>query len=483
MGRAQIASRPVWSSLWSLGLTVACLLVAGCYRAPTPPRLFVLITVDTLRADHLGAYGSQRDLTPRLDALALESVIFTSAYSATSFTLPSVSTILTGRYPEELGIWNNESAVAASVPTLASALRQQGWRTGAVVSNFVLRASSGLAAGFDVYDDEFPQKERVRKWPERVATDTTDAFFQTLDACTAGEAPCFVWVHYQDPHGPYTPPPGHRERHLEAERDAPDGRRRLPVLPSGRGGLGAIPHYQHLNGQHEVAFYRAGYDAEVAYMDAEVGRLLNGIAVRGLVGDTLLVFTADHGEGLGEYDYWFAHGEHLIDPLVHVPLMIRAPGVPPERRDDLVAAVDLFPTVLNALGAADGDLPPLGRDLLAARAEASPSTPYLATLGAGSVRRYGIVAGDYKFIVSLNGGVWDGLLLRRGVESVNLTGPAPQIASSLRLRLNEFRDRLPVRPEIRQKFSPEDLEQLRALGYVDVPQPDAGAPSPDPPDG
>jgi len=99
------------------------------------------------------------------------------------------------------------------------------------------------------------------------------------------------------------------------------------------------------------------------------------------------------------------------------------------------------------------------------------------------VRRYGIVAGDYKFIVSLNDGVWDGLLLRRGAESVNLTGPAPQIASSLRSRLNEFRDRLPVQPEIRQKFSPEDLEQLRALGYVDVPQPDAGAPSPDPPDG
>lgn len=478
-------ARTFWrSAFWRPVPAVAfLLLVAGCSGTPASPRLFVLITVDTLRADYLGAYGSPRGLTPRLDALAEESVVFTSAYSATAFTLPSVSAILTGRYPEELGIWNNESAVPRSVPTLAAALREHGWRTGAIVSNFVLRASSGLAAGFDVYDDDFPQREAVRHWPERTAGNTTEAFFRTLDACTTGEAPCFVWVHYQDPHGPYTPPPGYRERHLEAEREAPDGRRRLPVLPSGQAGLGAIPHYQYLNQEHEVAFYRAGYDAEVAYMDEEVGRLLDGLAERGLADAALLVFTADHGEGMGEYDYWFGHGEHLMDPLVRVPLLIRTPGARPGRRDDLVAAVDLFPTVLGALGVSDGERPPLGRDLLAADAAASPSVAYLATLGAGSVRRLGIVDGDYKFIVSLHDGVWDALLFRRGNESVNLAAPAPQIASSFRARLTEFRARLPLRAEIRQEVSSEDLERLRALGYVDVPQPDPAEPSPDPPDG
>ncbi|HEY5659049.1 MAG TPA: sulfatase-like hydrolase/transferase, partial [Myxococcota bacterium] len=165
-------------TLWRSGLAVALLLfVVGCRGAPAPPTLFVLITVDTLRADYLGAYGSSRGLTPRLDALAEESVVFASAYSATSFTLPSVSAILTGRYPEELGIWVNESAVPSSIPTLATVLREHGWRTGAVVSNFVLRASSGLAAGFDVYDDDLPQREAVRPWPERTAGDTTEAFF------------------------------------------------------------------------------------------------------------------------------------------------------------------------------------------------------------------------------------------------------------------------------------------------------------------
>jgi arylsulfatase A-like enzyme len=168
---------------------------------------------------------------------------------------------------------------------------------------------------------------------------------------------------------------------------------------------------------------------------------------------------------------------------VRVPLLIRAPGARAGRRDDLVAAVDLFPTVLGALGASGGEHPPFGRDLLAAGAEASPSVAYLATLGAGSVRRFGIVDGDYKFIVSLHDGVWDGMLFRRGNESVNLAAPAPQVASSFRARLSEFRARLKSRSEIRQQLSSEDLARLRALGYVDLPQPDPAEPSLDLPEG
>jgi arylsulfatase len=458
------------------------LLIAGC-RGGAPPTLFVLITVDTLRADYLGAYGSDRGLTPNLDALARESLVFTAAYAATSFTLPSMSALLTGRYPEELGIWNNESAVPESAPTLATELRRRGWRTAAVVSNFVLRESSGLAVGFDVYDDDFPQKEAVRKWPERVATDTTDAFIRTLDACTIGtDSPCFVWVHYQDPHGPYTPPGDRRRRYLEIEQGAPDGRRLLPVQPADQAGPSGIPGYQYLEGQHQVAFYRAGYDGEVSYVDEEIGRLLAVLRERGLDGKTLIVFSADHGEGLGEGDYWFAHGAHLTDPLVRVPLLLRAPSRPPQRRDDIVAAVDLYPTVLRLLVGEKGDPPPRGRDLLAPDAATSDSVPYLATLGAGSVRRFGIVEGDYKFIISLDGGAWRGQLFRRGRESVDLAAPAPQLVASLRARLVEFRERLPARAETRQKFSPEDLEKLRALGYVDLPRADAAEPSPTPTD-
>lgn len=465
--------RTVWTPTFAAAALVAFLGLAAC--APPSPRLFVLITVDTLRADHVGAFGSDRGLTPNLDALARESVVFTEAYSATSLTLPSISALLTGRHPEELGLQNNESAVPEDVPSLGSVLRAHGWRTAAVVSNFVLRASSGLATGFDVFDDEFPQREAVRKWPERVASETTDAFLGTLDACTIGhDVPCFVWVHYQDPHGPYTPPASERDAHLERERQLPDGRLQLPVQRSGESGRGAIPRYQYLDGQREVAFYRAGYAAEVAYMDREVGRLWEGIRSRGLERQTLLVFSADHGEALGEAQYWFAHGEHLMDPFVRVPLFIRDPRTSPTRRDDPVAAVDLYPTVLALLGI-EPPGPARGRDLLAPGAASQPSTAYMATLGAGSVRRFALVEGDYKFIVSLEDDIWHGQLFRRGDESTNLAAPAPQIAGALRKRLAQVQSELELRTETHQDLTPEDLEALRALGYLDAPASDAVA--------
>jgi len=164
-------SRP---SLLAARLLLAAGLASGCGRSDAPD-LLLLISVDTLRSDHLGANGSQLGATPHLDQLAAESLVFTAAYAPASHTLPSLSALMTGRYPEEVGIVSNDSTLAASVPTLASALRGAGWRTRAVVSNWVLRRSSGLASGFDVYDDTLHQREASRPMPERVAGDTTTA--------------------------------------------------------------------------------------------------------------------------------------------------------------------------------------------------------------------------------------------------------------------------------------------------------------------
>ena len=169
-------------------LLACALLFAGC--AENPPELLLLITVDTLRADRVGAFGSRYDLTPNIDALAAESVVFETAYAAAPFTLPSVSGLMTGRHPEALGIHRNESLVPDDVPTLASELSSRGWRTQAVVSNVILRHESGIASGFDVFDDEFPQAEAVRRWPERTAADTTDAALGSLRECRDSAAPC-----------------------------------------------------------------------------------------------------------------------------------------------------------------------------------------------------------------------------------------------------------------------------------------------------
>ena len=455
-----IAAAAVWVLTFGL-------MLAACRETP-PPRLLLLVSVDTLRADELGAYGSKRGLTPHLDELALESSVFTAAYASASFTLPSITTLLTGRYPEEMGIRSNESAVPESVPTLATELSARGWRAGAVVGNFVLRRSSGLARGFARFDDDFPQREAVRNWPERIASDTTDTALEMLDDCTAlVQERCFLWVHYQDPHGPYDPPGSRRARYLEAERLAPDGGRRLPARKDSKC-FGTLPGYQLLHGRHDVAYYRAGYRAEINYMDEELGRLLDALDVRGLSERTVVVFAADHGESLGEEDSWFCHGSRLTDEEVRVPLIVRVPGRPAARREDVVSLVDLYPTLLALLEAVPVAGERLGRDLFAEGAAERASRPYLVTLRAAETTQYGLVDDGYKFIVSEREGVFDGRLHELGRESVDLSAAAPQVAARLRQKLWKLRERVaPGVSETRQELSEEDRESLRALGYLE----------------
>lgn len=448
------------------------LMLAACRETP-PPRLLLLVTVDTLRADEIGAYGSTRGLTPHLDALARESTVFTAAYASASFTLPSISTLFTGRYPEEMGVFSNESAVPESVPTLATELAARGWRAGAVVGNFVLRRSSGLARGFARFDDDFPQREAVRRWPERAASDTTDAALEMLDDCAALVAErCFLWVHYQDPHGPYDPPGSRRARYIEAERLAPDGSKELPAGTDSKG-FGAIPDYQMLDGRHDVAYYRAGYRAEINYMDEELGRLLEAVEGQDLGERTLVVFAADHGESLGEGDVWFSHGARLTDEQVRVPLIIRVPGRAPARRDEAVSLIDVYPTLLALLEGIRVAPGQLGRDLFAEGAAQLPSRPYLATLRASESSQYALVDDGYKFIVSESGGMFDGRLHELGRESVDLSAAAPQVAARLRGRLWELRKRVDRGiSETRQELSKEDRRSLRALGYLEEEHPD-----------
>jgi arylsulfatase A-like enzyme len=444
-----------------LGLCLAG--ASGCRRS-NAPELLLLISVDTLRSDRLGAHGSQLGATPNLDRLAAESVVFTAAFAPTAHTLPSISALMTGLHPEEAGIVSNDSTLAASVPTLAAALREGGWRTHAVVSNWVLRRSSGLASGFDVYDDSLHQREATRPMPERIAADTTTAALEAIRSCTAPpRARCFVWVHYQDPHGPYTPPDALRERFLELERAAPAGRLLLP-LRKDFVGLDGIPNYQALGDEREAAFYRAGYDGEVAYLDQEIGRLL---AELGKGADRAsIVFTADHGEALGEQDYWFAHGEHLTDTLVRVPLWLRVPGLPAARRADVATLLDLHATLRALAGIGPGGPGAAGRDLLAPGAAEQTSRVYLATLMGSNEPRYGWIEDGYKYVVTFREGVWQGQLFRLGGDQVDLAAPAPQIAAAMREKLAVFREQmLRPAPVVRPELSEQDRAQLRALGY------------------
>ncbi|MGH0035426.1 MAG: sulfatase [Myxococcota bacterium] len=455
--------------VWRLALAAAvlgCGGLAGCAAERERPPALLLVTVDTLRTDHLGAYGSDRGLTPHLDALAERSVVFDRAYAAAPFTVPSVSALLTGRFPEETGIHSNEVRLPDDLPTLASALQAAGWRTAAVVSNFVLRRSSGLDRGFQVFDDRMTQRELIRKWPERDAPTTTEAAVELLRQIALGDTPFFLWVHYQDPHGPYTPPDALRAAQLGRERARPGGREELALGRDHRG-LGALPTYQAIDDEREVAFYRAGYAGEVAFMDAGVGRLLDELDALGLRDSTTVVFTADHGEGLGDHDYWFAHGEYLTDELTRVPLWVAHPGLEPGRRADLVSQVDLFASLASLLGIEVDGRAPYVRDLWAPGAESGASTAYMASL-TGSIRpRVGLVRGDHKVVGTRREGRTEYTLFALGAEDRDLGGDDPALLETMVQELESLRGSLLQRRSQGQELSESDREALRALGYLD----------------
>jgi choline-sulfatase len=310
-------------------LALGCNLVSADRGGPN----VVLVTIDTLRADRVGAYGAKDVATPTLDALAARGVLFEQGMAAVPLTLPSHASILTGQYPGTHGVRHNGVFVLpAEAQTLAERFQEAGYATAAVVGAAVLDPEFGLRQGFDVYDAEFP-KERASAagFFERPAKDVTD---RALAWVAGARAPFFLWLHYYDAHAQYRPPP-----------------------------------------PFDTRFARHPYDGEVAYVDQELGRLLAGLGDERLA-NTIVAVTADHGEGLGEHGEE-SHTYFIYDSVLHVPMIIAGPGVPAGRRvAPVVANTALAPTLLaltgaKALGRTDvGDLAPLWRDGAAPSGEA-----------------------------------------------------------------------------------------------------------------
>ena len=436
-------------------------------EARTPPRNLLLITVDTLRADHLGAYGCTRGLTPHNDALAERSEVFTRAYATAPHTLPSIASLMTSRYPKEVGVTANRSTLDADAFTLAHFLSGHGFRTGAVVSNPMLKRRSGMHAGFDHYDVRLPTPEGQRALFERRAEDTTADALKMLDRLGAqDDARLFLWVHYQDPHGPYVPGDALREVHLPRELAEPDGKRMLPVSED-RHGTGAIPKYQYVAPHRQVAFYRAGYAGEVALTDREVGRLLGALEERGLTESTAILFAADHGEGLGEDDYWFAHGEYLSEPMIQVPLLLSVPGGSAGARQQVVSLIDVLPTVAGIFGL-PLEQPHRGVDLADRRRASRDRSVFFEThRPATLVPRMGVAWKGYRLVRTLGPeGPTDELTPLPDARGGAAVGEA------VAARLSEELERLAAEaagtslPDQRT-LSDEERDALRALGYLD----------------
>jgi arylsulfatase len=435
-------------------------MACGGGRPPAAAPSVLLVTVDTLRADHLGAYGFASDTSPRLDALAAESALFERAIAASSRTAPAHASMLTSRWVREhsIGHHNGSTRLAEAEPTLAAIFREAGYATAAFISNAMLQRRVGLDRGFDHYDDELPESEFNRAAFERRADRTTARASAWLSELRG--APFFLWVQYNDPHGPYAPPPPYDEHFQLA--GAPD-EAPLPVLYVQRGWFG-IPAYQALPGLRRPSQYRSRYAGEIRYFDEWLGQLL--AAAERAAGDRALavLLTADHGESLGEEDFYFSHGHATTPDLSHVPFLLRAPGVAPGRRTEIAHHVDILPTLLELAGLpipADARGIALGPAL---RGEATfPERTVFCDVGAevGAYRRdlflrarLGASLGDTR------SGTWTAYRWRAGESLV----PAAD-AEALRSDIEAYAGvRSPVAAAA--ELSAAEAEQLRALGYL-----------------
>jgi arylsulfatase A-like enzyme/Tfp pilus assembly protein PilF len=388
----------------------------------------LLISIDTLRADHLGSYG-YRSVTPALDHLAGEGVVFEQVYTPVPLTLPAHTSLFTGRNPPATGIRENGEVLPSSVPTLAEQMQAQGFQTAAFIGAFILDRRFGLARGFDQYWGEFPLHRYAGADPSTIQI-RGDQVQAAASQWIADHGPhrFFVFVHFYDLHGPYLLPASWRAR-----------------------------------------FPGRFYDGEIAYVDDLIGKLWEDLVRQGVANRTLLVITADHGEGLGEHGEQ-NHGFLLYRSTTHVPLIIRFPDrrYAGKRINTIVRLIDIAPTVCALLGVPS---PPSfqGRNLAPdISGQVRPALPaYSETLYSyrhfHTAPIYALRDNQYTFIQAPRPELYE--FRKDPVELHDLIHTNQAIANNLRGDLENLLASMAHGPQA-APASAEVLEQLKSLGYV-----------------
>ncbi len=408
-------------------------LRAGAQTPATSATNVVLITIDTLRADHVGCYGYQRVKTPNIDSLAAEGARFERAFSVVPVTLPSHTTMLTGTYPMLSGMHDfSGNKLSSQQPTLASVLREAGYVTGAVVGSAVLDSRFGLNRGFDFYYDHFDFSrldEANLDEMERPGNVVADVALDWLGQ--NAQKKFFLWMHLYDPHYPYRPP----------------------------------EPYAHEYADHP-------YDGEIAFADEQVGRLVRFLKEKNLYRNTLIIVSGDHGESLGEHGEK-THGFFIYNATMRVPLIIRLPGnTAPRTVADPVSLVDLMPTVLAALGM-EIPSPVQGKSLVPAiredkgdRNRSLYGETYLPRLHFDWSELRGTENTKYHFIDAPRPELYD--LTKDPGELHNLFAEKKAVAEEMRVKLAGLIREYSAGKEMAEKtgLDPAMMERLKALGYA-----------------
>lgn len=325
--------------------------------AKDKPKSVIIVTLDALRADHVGCYGYPLDTTPTLDRLASQSIVFDYAFCPMAATDPSHTSLLTGKYTRfhSIGFHNGDRQLNHEQEvTLPLIFKDLGYQTAAFVSILPLYKKIGLDLGFDLYDDNMPDLREL-KVLRRNADQTAAAVINWIGEHQAD--PFFVWVHFSEPHGPFYPPEPYNNTFVgNPHYGNPVS---LPAVADNA--EGGIPEYQLLKAsrgvdsqlvdyERDARYYTAQYDGNIRFVDAHLEMLINKLKEWHLYDDTLLVITADHGEALGENNVYFCHGLTVSVDQIRVPLIIKPPAwshLKKRRVAAPVASVDIMPTILG----------------------------------------------------------------------------------------------------------------------------------------
>lgn len=425
-------------------LTALLVLLVGCSPAagPEPPPDVVVVTIDTLRADHLGGYGYPRETSPNLDALAASGVRFEACRAPMATTLPSHLSLFTGTHPLRHGVLANRvgDSIYERDPgliTLAEELREAGYTTGAFVSAFVLRRDAGLAAGFDRYDEPAGAERPGHRTLERALSWWSEA----------GPGPRFLWVHLFEPHGPYEPPD------------------HLASLFAGDRIAGPVLRDRHISDAMNQRLLLNDYDREVRHADELVGQLLDEVGE-----EVVLLIVADHGEGLWQHG-WKGHG-FLWEEQLRVPAILRAPGLEPRVESRPHSISDLAPLLLDLLPAVEGGSVRrqssrtreiLGQGHLALAAVKDPEAPPLLRT-AWTEGRWSLMRIEERSGEGVRRSLFD--LSRDGIQVRDLAERETDHTARLEESMLEAASTLIEERGGRRRDATElELRQLEALGY------------------
>lgn len=416
-------------------------LVIAAAAALSAPNI-VLISVDTLRADHLGHYGHPHPTSPNLDKLAAQSLVFNDMICEVPLTAPSFAAMMTSQYPRTTGVTRNGIRLPDTVPTVAEIFSAAGYQTMCVTSNWTLKSRlSGLDRGFAVYDDGFKKKRWLILKSEREATEVTDLALEQLAARKADQ-PFFAWFHYSDPHAPYKL---HTKFQVSTEAD-----------------------YEGDPGAKE----KMRYDSEIRYTDFEIQRLLAALPRE----NTFIVFVSDHGESLREHGY-LGHGRRMYQNGLQIPFFIHGPGIAPGRTKAPVRGIDLGPTLLDLAGIAPAEgmqgvvltkaLPGADRirvvETYGGAVLNIPGAKELMTASGPELQS--AISGGWKLIEGTEPELY--YLPNDPNETFNLATRSPDRLSSLTVKIEQWSKTVSSNRAEDAQLSNEDVEALRSLGYVD----------------